>query len=205
MSNEVTTIGSEFQALPLEFIIAAPLVASVHAQASIAATTKSFIETVKGQTIEMQSEVSDGTTTSTRRISAPLLVCVPVPHLRIDSVTTHFKFEINQLNKSLDSNKGTGEVTLGGSGLASLLNLSVKGSIAHESSREATTNRSGMLEITVHASEAEIPAGLQKVLNWITSSIPETALPPVPPVGISSNPGVPPVPPAAIGGPPRVP
>jgi hypothetical protein len=171
---DTTTVGSEFQALPLDFIVAAPLVAAVQAQATIAATTKSFLQGVANQSIAFKSQVegADGKLLS-KEINVPLVACVPVPHLRIDSLTTHFKFEINQIVKTVDSTKGNVEGSIGGSGIASLLNMSLKGGLSHESSRESTTNRSGMLEITVHASEAEMPAGLQKILTWMTSGIQE--------------------------------
>ncbi|HZX31701.1 MAG TPA: DUF2589 domain-containing protein [Rhodocyclaceae bacterium] len=173
----VSTVGSEFQALPLDFIISAPLVAAVQAQGAIAATTKAFLQDVAGQTVNFKAQSDGNGGKVTREVNAPLLACVPVPHLRIDSLTTHFKFEINQVLKETDSTKGSCEGSLGGAGLAALLNLSIKGGLAHECSREATTNRSGMLEVTVHASESEMPAGLEKLLSWLTSGIQETAAP----------------------------
>lgn len=170
------TVGSEFQSLPLDFIISAPLVAAVQAQGTVAATTKNFLQNFANQTVNFQSKVANGDGPQLmREVNVPLLACVPVPHLRIDSLTTHFKFEIGQVIKEADSTKGNVEGTIGGAGLAALLNLSLKGGLAHESSRETTTNRSGMLEVTVHASEAEMPAGLQKLLAWVTSGVQENA------------------------------
>lgn len=179
-TSNVSTVGSEFQALPLDFIISAPLVAAVQAQGSIAATTKAFLQDVAGQTVNFKAQTDGNGGKVTREVNAPLLACVPVPHLRIDSLTTHFKFEINQVVKETDNTKSNCEGSLGGSGLAALLNLSIKGGLAHECSREATTNRSGMLEVTVHASESEMPAGLEKLLSWLTSGIQETTSPALP-------------------------
>jgi hypothetical protein len=39
-------------------------------------------------------------------------------------------------------------------------------------------NRSGMLEMTVHASESPIPEGLAKILNLLASTIPAPVVKP---------------------------
>lgn len=168
---DITTVGSEFQSLPLEYLVSAPLLAAVQAQATAAATTQKLLADLKTQTVEFETEIDDGGAVQKRVVKAPLLTCVPVPHLRIDSLTTHFKFEINQISKTTEHNQGNIGGEIGLPVLSSLFSL--KGSLTHESSRETTTNRSGMLEITVHASEAEMPAGLQKVLSWMTAGIQE--------------------------------
>jgi hypothetical protein len=92
--------------------------------------------------------------------------------LRIDSLTSHFKFEISQITKNSERNQAEGGVQ---ASLPFLPTFALKGSITHEATRESTTNRSGMLEITIHASEAEMPAGLSRVLNWLTAGIQETS------------------------------
>jgi hypothetical protein len=44
----------------------------------------------------------------------------------------------------------------------------LKGSVSSSSSSEATTNRSGTLDITVRASEAPIPEGLARLLTLLS-------------------------------------
>ena len=172
MADAVATVGSEFQSLPLEFIVSAPLTAAVQAQAAAALATKSFLESVTGKQVEFEASSTKGAVPgSAKKISVPLLACIPVPHLRIDSITTHFKFEITQTIKDSSRTNVQADGTAGLAQAVPLVNLSLKGSLTHESSREATTNKSGMIEITVHASEAAIPSGLQKVLDWVTSTI----------------------------------
>jgi Protein of unknown function (DUF2589) len=170
MAEEIT-IGSEFQSLPLEFIVSAPLTAAVQAQATAAATTLAFLNTTKDNYLAFTVKTDENGNAVNKVINVPVLACVPVPHLRIDSVTTNFKFEITQQVKDTDSTTEGAELSGGLSGIP-WLNLSLKGNITHESSREATSNKSGMLDITVHASESDMPAGLQKVLDWLTSSVP---------------------------------
>lgn len=175
--SEVTTIGSDFQSLPLDYLVSAPLVAAVQAQATAAATTQKYLADLKNQYVEFGTETSDGANSQKRSLKSPLLTCVPVPHLRIDSLTTHFKFEISQITKAAEKTQGGVQAEATTTSLPFLPAFSLKGNIAHESSRETTTNRSGMLEITIHASEAEMPAGLSRVLNWLTAGIQESATP----------------------------
>jgi hypothetical protein len=174
--------AAEFQALPLESIIAAPLKGAVEAQAIAAATTRAFIENMidkDGKPITVPFKIkysvssATGVTDANTTIDVPLLSIVPVPHLRIDSLTTHFRYEINAITKTEhETNKAFGG-TVGTTGILSkFVNVSLNGSISSKSREESSTNRSGILEITVHASEAPIPEGLAKILNLLAASIP---------------------------------
>ena len=98
MADDKMTIqpGAEFQSLPLEFIVSAPLTAAVRAQAIAAKATQEYIEAFKNTTVDFSMQVQDNGSPKTMNIKAPLLACVPVPHLRIDSITTHFHYEITQ-------------------------------------------------------------------------------------------------------------
>ncbi|MCX7987018.1 MAG: DUF2589 domain-containing protein [Bacteroidales bacterium] len=169
---------AEFQALPLEYIIAAPLLGVIKAQAAAAAATQAYIQSLidkdKGKpiTVDLKLQVKKDNTQKEVEINAPLLSLVPVPHIRIDSFTTHFKYEISQVTKL------SKELTLDAEGSANIvknpiINFSLKGTVASKSSEESVMNRSGMLEITVHASEAPIPEGLSRLLNVLAKALPE--------------------------------
>src|SRR3569832_875184 len=101
MANDMQPyIGAELQALPLDFIMAAPLIAAVKAQAAAAEAVRGYIESMtddKGVPKNVQLQVaikqSDGSCKDVQ-ISAPLISLVPVPHLRIDALTVHFKFVV---------------------------------------------------------------------------------------------------------------
>jgi hypothetical protein len=191
MADNKTDImpAADFQALPLEFIVAAPLVAAVKAQAMVAETTKNFISAMieKGKPITVDFSVSyrDENAPGKKQdksvtISAPLLSLVPVPHLRIDSITTHFKYEVTQTVRNASATeKGVEAGFQSGALLSPWVSGTIKGSLSSKSSEESTMNRSGTLEITVHASEAPIPEGLAKILSFLgtamQSGLPEVA------------------------------
>jgi hypothetical protein len=98
---------------------------------------------------------------------------VPVPHLRIDSITSTFKYEITQIQSQEQSKESVFGGSAGTVGLLSkFVSVSLNGSVSSASKESSTMNRSGSLEITVHASEAPIPEGLAKILSILSSSIP---------------------------------
>jgi hypothetical protein len=179
--------AADFQALPLEFIVAAPLVAAVKAQAVVAETTKNFITAMlnkDGKPITVDFSVSYKEADKNGKLQdksvmivAPLISLVPVPHLRIDSLTTHFKYEVSQTVRDASATeKGIEAGFQTGALLSAWVSGTVKGSLSSKSSEESTMNRSGTIEITVHASEAPIPEGLAKILSFLGRAV-ESALP----------------------------
>ncbi len=174
---ESTQLAAEFQALPLEYLISAPLIAAVKAQKAAADATKGFVESMiengKPITVDFEAEQRSGAVTRKAKVNAPLLAITPVPHLRIDSLTVHFTFEISQtFLSSSATEKGIELSASTGGALSPWVKASFKGSASSKSSKESTTNRSGQLEITVNASEAPMPEGLSRVLSLLARSIP---------------------------------
>ncbi|WP_333607154.1 DUF2589 domain-containing protein [Arsukibacterium sp.] len=179
---EKSLIGAEFQGLPLEYLISTPLVAAVKAQRIAAESTRQFIESMiengKPITVDfaVEQKSADGNQNSVQ-VAAPLLAMVPVPHLRIDALTIKFSFEISQTYRDAKATERSIDTSVSsGKALSPWVSASVKGSISSKASQESATNRSGQLDITVQASESEIPEGLARVLSLLTSAI-QTAEP----------------------------
>src|SRR3569833_1625163 len=103
MANDMQAyVGAEFQALPLDFYKAAPHTTTKKTQAAAAEAARGFIEAMLDdngapKTVQFQMAVkqNDGAS-GDGQINAPLLSLVPVPPLRIDSLTVHFTYEITQ-------------------------------------------------------------------------------------------------------------
>lgn len=181
---EQTLPATDFQALPLDAIIAAPLISAINAQKAAAETTRDFIthflnpiskdDLTKGYepqiarfSLKTKTTDADGKEVENNvALDAPVLSMVPVPHLRIDSITTHFRYEVRQFVGTKKETAKEGEVS-GGIKFLPFIDFSLKGNLSSRSSEESTTNRSGMLEITVHASEAPIPEGLARLLSLL--------------------------------------
>ncbi len=177
MAN-ATIPATEFQALPLEFIVATPLMAAVKAQAIAAQATLDFIngliktDTREPISVNFKVKYRENDQIKEAEIDAPLLSIIPIPHLRIDSLNIDFRFEVSHTfadRKSLEAG-ATLEVGTGGA-LSPWVSASLKGSVSSKSSEETTINRSGQLSISVHASEAPIPEGLARILTVLAKTI----------------------------------
>lgn len=174
--------ATEFQALPLEFIVSAPLTAAVKAQAVASETTLNFIKGLIPNGVPTKvsfstdyNELDDNNVVKKRtlKVEAPLLSLVPIPHLRIDKVKTCFRFEITQSFSSKEvRDKGLEIGAETGALLSPWVNATLKGSVSSKSSEESIMNRSGVLEVTVEASESPIPEGLARILNLLSRSVP---------------------------------
>ncbi len=174
--------GLEFKSLPLEFIIAAPLTGVIKAQAIAAETTKEFVLKFKDTNIDFKYSVDKGGGDKTEvTVSVPMIALIPVPHIRIDSYTSTFKYEISEVVSEVNSLDRGASLEGGTTGLLSnFVKATLKGSVSSKSSSESTTNRSGSLEITVHASEAPVPEGLARILSLLSRSIPMPVIDPPP-------------------------
>lgn len=186
-------IAAEFEKLPLEFLVATPLIAAVNAQSKSALATKEFIQSQikdgKPITVDFTATMQETSPPASSggamqivsknlQVNAPLLSIVPVPYLRIDSLTVHFKYEVSQVVKTTREDAAALELgAQSGALLSPLVSATLKGSVSSKSSEDSTLNRSGLLEITVHASEAPMPEGLAKILGLLADSIKVTPLP----------------------------
>jgi hypothetical protein len=111
-------------ALPLDHLLASPLVAAARASVALAAAEAEFIEQVgfhQGVPRMVQFDFDrpveqpgkDGTSevvTEQVRVSLPLLSLVSVPNLRIDTLQTQFTLEIKEIRRDPD---GQGVQVLG--------------------------------------------------------------------------------------------
>jgi hypothetical protein len=142
-------IGAEIQALPLEYMLGAPLAATIKAQALAAKTTIEFIETVglapgataadplvaRTATFEFTQPVPDpanpGQVTNVQSIlTVPLLSIVPTPYIRVSDLNVNFEFKIRDVQTaeskaSITGSTGFSSTTTGstkfGGGLAGFL------------------------------------------------------------------------------------
>jgi hypothetical protein len=121
-------IGAELQALPLEYMLGAPLAAAIKGQALAAQTTVDFIEKVglvendDGDMVvrNVQFEYSKQFTNpedpaavpsiSKHELTVPMLAIVPIPYIRIEDLNVEFEFKVREtITKTSKS-----EVTAGG-------------------------------------------------------------------------------------------
>ncbi|MFT4941994.1 MAG: hypothetical protein ACI88A_005068, partial [Paraglaciecola sp.] len=102
-------IGAELQALPLNYMLAAPLTAAIEAQAISAHSTVEFIAAVgmddsgNLQTMDFnyKSSVTDPDTGDATEkdvtLTVPLLSMLEAPHIAIEDLTIAFEFKIRDV------------------------------------------------------------------------------------------------------------
>jgi hypothetical protein len=171
-----TVSPAEFTKIPLEFIIATPLLTTIEAHKAAASVTLNFIESLKDKTVnfKINSDVSDAAGKSSRgqEVIVPLLSVVKVPYLTFDSLSVNFNYNISQVYRQEDKSLQKAELKASTKGaLAAFIDASLTGSIEHSRTRENVSNRGGSLEIKLHISETQIPAGLDKVISAIVENI----------------------------------
>lgn len=127
-------IGAELQALPLEYMLSAPMTGAIKSQALAAQTTVDFIEKVgleedevgnlKVRTVsfEYSRQVTDpndpaaAPSTETDKLTVPMLAIVPVPYIRIEDLNVDFEFRVRETitrtSKAAVSSGGGGTTTV---------------------------------------------------------------------------------------------
>jgi hypothetical protein len=177
--------------LPLGAIIGGPLKAAVDAQAAAAAACYEFIQKVgfepgeganapgrtRTVTFIYERQQTGGAEPSRLEITVPLLSIMPLPFIRIESLTVSFKASIGAVDESskADTSSNTKDLKLDGSVGVPLWKVSVGGSISSKKDSTATNTSKYSVEhtmdISMHAVQDDMPAGLAKILNFMTENI----------------------------------
>ena len=186
--------------VPFGAIIGSPLKAAVEAQAAAAIACADFIQKVgftkddKGNLsitnvdliLERQTAAPVGaggpggpaaTTTAKFSMSVPLLSILPIPFIRIESLTANFKVAISAIDERSQSEKNT--LDLDGKLDATVgwgpLKVGASGSISSKKDSTATNTSKYSVEqtmdISLHAVQDDLPAGLAKLLDILKDEI----------------------------------
>src|SRR5690606_36251862 len=188
--SAVVVTPGEFAKIPLDFVIATPLLTTIEAHKIAAHTTLEF---VKGLLPDVQPD-KDGNLSMTnavtfkmlvkeknaqgqdisseREVTVPMIALVKVPSLNFDSLGVSFTYNISQIARENTTTHSKGELQVGTKGiLAQFVNASFVGSVDHNRLHENTSNRGGSLEVKVHVSESQLPAGLQKIIDAVVDAV----------------------------------
>jgi len=195
--------GKELSALDFGSIIGGPLRAAIMAQAIAAQTTTNFIRnfaflpTPAGSTAPPKlaavtfdfsqaiglapsggSSSSGGTalslTSDVTSITVPLLTLIPIPFIRIDTMSISFNANLHSVtttSESNDFNFSTGG-SIGGlfsSFLGSGMSISVSDRNTYQ--QNTTVDDTYSLQVTVHAVQDVMPGGMSQILGIFSNII----------------------------------
>ncbi|EDR9710509.1 TPA: DUF2589 domain-containing protein [Salmonella enterica] len=176
-------IANQFNGLPINSLIGAPLMASCEAQEMMARSTAEFIERIgfenkKVRNVKFQyiqkTPKKDGNNKVTVKeeemeISVPLLSIVNIPSLLVKKVDITFDMEVKSAMDEKSSSDTSAEASAGG-GLFGW-GVKIKGNVSTHKESTRKTDNSAKYHIEVHAADEGMPEGLSRVLDILQTSI----------------------------------
>ncbi|HFJ2164452.1 TPA: DUF2589 domain-containing protein [Salmonella enterica] len=175
-------IANQFNGLPINSLIGAPLMASCEAQEMMARSTADFIKrigfennkvrNVKFQYIQKTPEKNGDAVTvkeENMEISVPLLAIVNIPSLLVKKVDITFDMEVKSAMDEKSSSDTSAEASAGG-GLFGW-GVKIKGNVSTHKESTRKTDNSAKYHIEVHAADEGMPEGLSRVLDILQTSI----------------------------------
>ncbi len=174
----------QLQMIPFGNLIGAPLDAAIKAQATAALVSVDFIQSVglqknadgQYEAIVVAFSYSDSRG-MTRNLVVPLLSIVTIPYLAIDDLTIDFKANIaaESSSSSVDTNSTNFSSEANVSANYWFVKSNFKASVSTKKDSTATANSKYSVEynmdVRVHASQSQMPAGLATVLNILNESV----------------------------------
>jgi len=191
--NQEQSIGL-MSKVPLGAIIGGPLTAAVEAQAAAAVACANFIKNV-GLTTDANGKVSLSQVTfafehqpaatagnpqpsvENVKVSVPLLSMLPIPFIRIESLTANFKIAISAIDERSETEKKTldADGKLDASVGFGLWKVGASGSISSKKDSTATNTSKYSVEqtmdISLHAVQDDMPVGLARLLDLLKDEI----------------------------------
>lgn len=181
-------IANQFNGLPINSLIGAPLMASCEAQEMMAKSTAEFIQrvgfennqvrNVKFQYTQKTPE-KDGNIITIKKeemeINVPLLSIVNIPSLLVKKVDITFDMEVKSAMDEKSSSDTSAEASAGG-GLFGW-GVKIKGNVSTHKESTRKTDNSAKYHIEVHAADEGMPEGLSRVLDILQTSIQPVPVP----------------------------
>ncbi len=187
-------VTKALKSVPLSHLIGGPLCAAVEAQAKAAHSTVQFVNAIgfeadspdKVRNVTFTYEVTEPEPQQAR-LTVPILTIIPIPFIRIDEMTIKFVMDVSEQrdteSKSERGSKKSSEVKAEASVGWGVWKASASFSGSYSSSSKDTSSSTlrqsthATLDITVHAVQDEMPAGLSRVLGILEKSIAENRAP----------------------------
>lgn len=190
MADELVDMSKQFQGLDFGQLIAGPLLAACDAQTKLAKATTQFITEIGFEAPAVDKDGKPTGPSKTRQveftfkrpvqpangaigqeevgISAPLLAIVPVPALRIETVTVDFNMEVKSSFEQ--SSKTDYEASLDASFGWGPFSVKIHGQVAAHQEQTRKSDNSAKYAVHVEAKQAAVPEGLMKILDMLNTA-----------------------------------
>lgn len=116
------------------------------------------------------------------KISVPILTMLPIPFIKVDIITIDFNAKITSTETATSSSDLSASGTLNASYGGKRANVAFSGTVAYKKSTTSgsSVERTYSMAIHVQASQDEMPAGMEKLLNLLEGAMKSTPVLPAP-------------------------
>ena len=174
------SVAKNFQGLPIEHLIGAPLRAACDSQRQLAASAYEFMTQIgfdgdKPRLIsfDLERPIQDSSETSKVKVNAPFIGLVPIPALLIEDVQIEFQMEVSDsaTEKSNTSAEASMSAEASYNGMLVKAKVNVAGKVSSSRENTRTTNQTAKYQIKVQARQQPPTESLSKLMDLLATSV----------------------------------
>ena len=182
MNHEI--VGGIVNSLPIEKMVAAPLVATIKAQSEMSMCLAQFIQDVgidkdgnmRMVTLKYEENVpnpsdSSKSVSSERYVQAPFLAMTGLPNLAIDSADIAFDLEVSTAEDDTQKNNQDAEVSTEYKSWWSPVTAKFSGNVTHSSEQTRHTDTRAKYSFNISARKQGTPEAFMRIIDTITNSV----------------------------------
>lgn len=182
MNHEI--VSGIVNSLPIEKMVAAPLVAAVKAQSEMSLSLAHFIQDVgiddqgnmRMVTLKYDETVANPsdptqTTTQTRYVQAPFLAMTGLPNLAVESADISFDLEVKTAEEEVNKNKEDAAVTTDYKSWWSPVTAKFTGTVTHSSDQTRSTDTRAKYSFNISARKQGTPEAFLRIIDAVTNSV----------------------------------
>lgn len=175
--------GKELATLDFANLIGGPLNAIIEAQAKSAISTAGFVKEVgfdkDGKVITADFSVTKTNNEGRKQdfnLSVPFLTMLPIPYIKIDEAVIEFNAKITSITESKSESTFDQSVNASASGRYWFASAKMSSKTAYQkkSASSDKEERTFDMRVKVTASNTDMPAGTEKILNILEEGMLET-------------------------------
>ncbi len=182
MDHEI--VSGIVNSLPIEKMVAAPLVATVKAQCEMSLSLAHFIQdvgidkdgnmrmvTLKYEETVADKDKPDETTSRTRYIQAPFLAMTGLPNLAVESADISFDLEVSTAEDDTKKNTEDANVTTEYKSWWSPVTAKFTGNVTHSSEQTRHTDTRAKYSFNISARKQGTPEAFLRIIDAVTNSV----------------------------------
>lgn len=180
MNHEI--VGGIVNNLPIEKMVAAPLIATIQAQSQMSRMLAQYVQDVgidsNGNVRMVTMKYSENTVDASgnadakdRYIQAPFLALTGIPNLAIEDVNIAFDLEVTTAEEDVTKNTADSTVSSEYKSIWSPVTAKFSGTVSHSSEQTRRTDTRAKYSFNVNARKQGTPEGLMRIIDAVTNAV----------------------------------